>query len=552
MGVSVSFSGGGKHRSFDLTGVPTGEAATFLGNRKKKAIIPDNIRRAMHPQPIDPTVAEKEGKVKLNAFDMRPDTLDKKTMPGSAITTSMTGLCLEGEQNNPVVVGTKFYGSHNGGKGYFALPDVDPCDSAARVGSLGAGKEGADTSEAKEGSPFAYQVASRVVMETDDIGRKVLVEYDKDVEATALGRTSKVTGERKRIVGVISENKKDKPHPYEVRYDKGWMIWLPSKELLRYDSKFIDVAEDLSAKGGIHDKWWYSLAEILPDIGGRLYLNLEKGDSQSEGDSETLKASFSQAAEGEISLVIADVSHDPVTGKINIRATVASAICLGGGGGGTSKRRPNPFEVHFFEADASTDWDRGYAVWMEDLDHLACINGQYATIENVKYANVYDANTGYGNWYFLDDETLTFGQTLYLVLTPERGESEGPKARLQTTPGTDADSVSVAIATIDAIDVGGYLEPRDIWQHVTSAVIVSTGGGGGTTNVASETIVALGMDYVTDPSDEDYEDYPYAIRLKRGYLKNVNGELMVKEDRDLTQFIDTTPYTGEQPYVGDL
>lgn len=223
----------------------------------------------------------------------------------------------------------------------------------------------------------------------------------------------------------------------------------------------------------------------------------------------------------------------------------------GGGGGRTSKRRPNPFEVHLFDADASEPWDKGYAVWMEDLDHLASINGQYATIENIKYANVYDANTGYGSWYFLDNETLTFGQTLYLVLTPERSESEGPKARLQTKPGTDADSVSVAIATIDAANIGGELEPRDIWQHVTSAVIVSTGGGG-TTNIASETIVALGMDYVADASDEDYEDHPYAIRLKRGYLKNVNGELTVEEDRNLTQFIDTTPYTGEQPYVGDL
>jgi hypothetical protein len=229
----------------------------------------------------------------------------------------------------------------------------------------------------------------------------------------------------------------------------------------------------------------------------------------------------------------------------------SSLVHLGGDGGGTLKRRPNPFEVHLFDADASEPWDKGYAVWMEDLDHLASINGKYATIENIKYANVYDANTGYGSWYFLDDETLTFGQTLYLVLTPDRGESEGPKARLQTKPGTDADSVSVAIATIDAANIGGELEPRDIWQHVTSAVIVSTGGGG-TTDVASETIVALDMDCVTKPEDADYEKHKYAIRLKRGYLKNVNGELAVKEDSSLTLFIETTPYTGEQPYVGDL
>lgn len=224
----------------------------------------------------------------------------------------------------------------------------------------------------------------------------------------------------------------------------------------------------------------------------------------------------------------------------------------GGGGGGTSKRRPNPFEVHFFEADASTDWDRGYAVWMEDLDHLASINGQYATIENVRYADVYDENTGYGSWYFLDDETLTFGQTLYLVLTPASGESGESKARLQTSPSTEANTISIAIATIDASEQAGELYPGEIFQHVTSAVIVSTGGGG-TTDVESETIVALDMDYVTSDNDGgDFKDHPYAIRIRRGYLKNVNGKLTVEEDTGLKRFIDTTPYTGEQPYVGDL
>ena len=345
MGVSVSFSGGGKHRSFDLTGVPTGEAETFLGNRKKKAIIPDNIRRAMHPQPIDPTVAEKEGKVKLNAFDMRPDTLDKKTMPGSAVIASATGLCLEGEQTNPVVLGTKFYSSHNGKKGFHSISELDPSASPARVGVLGEGKEGADTAESQEGTPSAFQVSSRLVMETDDLGRKVLVEYDKDIETTPFGRFAKVTGERRRIVGIVSENKKDKPHPFEVRYDRGWMIWLPSEELLTYNNSAISITDNLLAKGGIHKDGWYKVDSILPKEGGSLYLNIEKGDSESEGDSETITASFADASGGDISILISETTLDPVTWRTEVRASVTSAIRLGGGSGETL----HPYKVRFSE-----------------------------------------------------------------------------------------------------------------------------------------------------------------------------------------------------------
>ena len=332
MGVSVSFSGGGKHRSFDLTGVPTGEAATFLGDRKKKAIIPDNIRRAMHPQPVDPTVAEKEGKVKLNAFDMRPDTLDKKTMPGSAVIASPTGLCLEGEQTNPVVLGTKFYSSHNGQKGFHSISELDPSDSSARVGVLGEGKEGADTAESQEGTPSAFQVASRSVMEIDDLGRKVLVEYDKDIETTPLGRFAKVTSERRRIVGIVSENKEDEPHPYEVRYSKGWMIWLPSDKLFCYNGVYADVANvsNLSAKGGVHQAGWYSLDNILPQGGGRLFLNVALVPTTG-GGLKPMPRLYKEAV-GDFPIVISDASYDANAGKVNIKSFVTSAIILNSGG----------------------------------------------------------------------------------------------------------------------------------------------------------------------------------------------------------------------------
>lgn len=220
MGVGINYRGVGGNRHFDLNGLPTGEAdALFKTPRRHKQLLPENFKKALHPMPTDPIAKENEGKVKLNAFDMRPDTLDKKTMPGSAVTASMSGLCLEGEQENPSVVGTKLYGSHGGKKGYHAFNDFDPPVEGGRVGALGAGGEGADNSIAKAGAPFAYQVSSRVVMETDDLGRQILVEYDKDVQNTALGRTHTVTGERRRIICVIDKTSTStKFHtPFEIQ-----------------------------------------------------------------------------------------------------------------------------------------------------------------------------------------------------------------------------------------------------------------------------------------------------------------------------------------------
>jgi hypothetical protein len=249
MGVGINYKGVGGNRHFDLNGVPTGEAdALFKTPRRHKQLLPENFKKALHPQPVDPIAKENEGKVKLNAFDMRPDTLDKKTMPGSAVRTSMSGLCLEGEQENPSVVGTKLYGSHGGKKGYHAFDEFDPPVEGGRVGVLGAGGKGADNSVAKAGAPFAYQVTSRVVMEIDDLGRQILVEYDKDVQNTALGRSHTVTGERRRIIGVIAARNEgvDILHPFKVIYDategyQGWIVYLPQGCLVKYGNSDIGL-----------------------------------------------------------------------------------------------------------------------------------------------------------------------------------------------------------------------------------------------------------------------------------------------------------------------
>lgn len=326
MGVSVSYKGVGGQRNFDLTGLPTGDAELLLGSRKKK-FVPENFRRALTPQPIDPTAEKEKGLVKLNESDMRPAPLDKKMMPGGAVVASPTGLCLEGEQQNPVVLGDKIYGSRGGRKGYYSVDEMDPPTPAAeRVGPLGVGGNGADDSVGKIGSPFAYQVAGRLNIEKNDNGDTVLVEYDKDVKTTALGRTSGVTGERRRVVGIFPSPEIRPPHPYEVRWaspvdvteeevevptlgaehwqeteNEGdgegegegdsleypttktrkntaitpkegfWMIWLPSDKLFYFYGWWIDVRKRLEPAEGYPDGW-YKLETLPKDEDGALYL----------------------------------------------------------------------------------------------------------------------------------------------------------------------------------------------------------------------------------------------------------------------------------------
>lgn len=230
----------------------------------------------------------------------------------------------------------------------------------------------------------------------------------------------------------------------------------------------------------------------------------------------------------------------------------SSLVSLGGEGGAKAECTPHPFEVRRFKADFTSDNPDGLFVWIPDEYDLVVINDNVVHLEGLDPAWKSD-----GRWRSVNG--LRFGKSLYLIISKTKdyfeSEEETYHAKLATTAvGTDGYVQTIRIAAVENLAEDGE-EPREqINQFVASAVFLYYGGegDGGTTDVASETIVALGMDYVAKPSDEDYEDHPYAIRLKRGYLKNVNGELTVEEDRSLTQFIDTTPYTGEQPYVSDL
>jgi hypothetical protein len=390
MGVGINYKGVGGNRHFDLNGVPTGEVdALFKTPRRHKQLLPENFKKALHPMPTDPIAKENEGKVKLNAFDMRPDTLDKKTMPGSAVTTSMSGLCLDGEQENPSVVGTKLYGSHGGKKGYHAFDDFDPPVEGGRVGVLGAGGEGADDSVAKAGAPFAYQVASRVVMETDDLGRQILVEYDKDVQDTALGRTHTVTGERRRIVGIINKKtgESDFLHPFKVIYDntkdyEGWLIYLP-KGCLKFYSSVLEEFEDvpveemvLSNNPKYKDSEWYQL-----NIGkvGLIGVCLVSDEAESEGGGESKIKGFKIVMEEPIFEVAKIISND-VTNGFKHEQYIFSSVFLNNY---TFKSSSSSFSPFYYSVKPKADSSTG-ELEKSIINNVFYFDGEEKTVEDFK------------------------------------------------------------------------------------------------------------------------------------------------------------------------
>jgi hypothetical protein len=280
---------------------------------------------ALRPKPIDPAAQDKEGKVKLNALDMRPGTLDKKLMPGSAVVASHSGLCLEGEQQNPSIIGTKLYGSKDGKKGYYGIDEIDPPETGARVGVLGEGGPQPDTSTAKMGEAFTFQVASRTAIEIDDLGRKILVEYDKDVQDTACGRTHTVTEERRRIVGIINDKGvADFDHPFKVEFDKDhseWIVYVPERALVKYSGSGtteVLLSSDADRASNGKDRWY-----VIPgaDV-GPVYLTLPRETSAPGWVGFTITANKTPSS----MLSIAEIVSSDTENNFRVSQRVYSAL----------------------------------------------------------------------------------------------------------------------------------------------------------------------------------------------------------------------------------
>ena len=225
MGVSVSYNGSGGRRSFNLDGVPTGDAAKTLGLAPKKHYVPDTLKKMLQmPAPQDPIEEAQKGKVKLNNLDANPGTLSEKVLPGGGVVAAQHGLCLRGEEQTPLVTGVQLFGSVNGSKKYHTIDEIDPKGQPHHVGAMFGDASPEENNEpVVENQPQSYQVAGRVVSEIDDIARLLkLYELDKDVSLTPWGRTVGVTKERRRLIcSIINSRESDSyPKPFDIEDGK--------------------------------------------------------------------------------------------------------------------------------------------------------------------------------------------------------------------------------------------------------------------------------------------------------------------------------------------
>jgi hypothetical protein len=148
------------------------------------------------------------------------------------------------------------------------------------------------------------------------------------------------------IPAPASKKQKDKPLPFEVRYDGtlddgagGWKIYLPTEHLVQFDGAYLDPLGDvtpiLDANGD--ETGWYSFDEItLQDD----HVWLVVSESSGSGSSGSYTASFANAEDQQAvaNICIAEVSYEAATQStpetITIKQSVVGAIVMSSGGGG--------------------------------------------------------------------------------------------------------------------------------------------------------------------------------------------------------------------------
>lgn len=513
MGVSVSYNGSGGRRSFNLDGVPTGDAAKTLGLPQKKHYVPDTFKKMLEmPAPTDPIEEAQKGKVKLNDLDASPGTLADKMLPGGGVVASPQGVCLRGEEQSPLVNGVQLYGSVNGSKKYHTIDEIDPRGQPHHVGA----KHGDDTPEPNNepvvaNQPQSYQVASRIVAERDDIaGLLKLYELDKDVSTSSFGRTVGVTAERRRMVCAIRLPRADDgdagPLPYEVRWDAelddgdgGWKIFLPTSHLLAYDGSYVTPTGVTAMSDG-----WYSLDDVQRSS-THVWLVLSVVDltgvctaefSPTQGQSVT-GTTVHNICVAEISYTAPAAAGDQPT--VVVKQSLVGALHLESG----RKLSPEPFDYHVTKDGETTSYE------VDGGDFF--FDGESKSVDGIKI-------TGSGD------------ETVYLVctgtkVTPEDASEEESyewEFELATEPGEaeDEDGKVINVKLYDFTDGVVTTDYRE------TNLPVSSGG------IQYRKVHGDGVSIDWQPADEEEEPGDSALEVK-GFSEAEDGSAPYKSDDEI-------------------
>ena len=195
----------------------------------------------------------------------------------------------------------------------------------------------------------------------------------------------------------------------------------------------------------------------------------------------------------------------------------------------------HPYEVRW----AKTESDEGFwMIWLPS-DKLFYFYGWW-----IDFRKRLEPAEGYPDgWYKLENIPKDEDGALYLCSKRYPKNEKEPEVVFAPDPSemTDLDFYIRICNTV--VDKKQNL--HRVKQFVTSTVVATHSQGGSALEIGENDIVAISLDYVTSESDKDWAYHKYALRLKRGRLKIEDGLLSVKEDSDLTLFVDTVPLSDE-------
>ena len=193
---------------------------------------------------------------------------------------------------------------------------------------------------------------------------------------------------------------------------------------------------------------------------------------------------------------------------------------------------PAPFTVRWSQSE--DNGSGAWVIWLPDLAKLVQLDGAYLTLTGVTAAA--KLPTG---WYTINDDDGEATEVYCNVHKPIFLGSPSANISIDADTATTGESViPVLVARMTTSTAGAKL----VKQFVDSALILAGGGGGG--EMPASGVVVMSVDYVTDYTDPDFEDYPFNIRARRGNLTTVNGAHTVVEDPNLKQFIETIPLSS--------
>ena len=209
MGISVSYTGGGRQSAFSIDGVPASGSVedgilgaapahpTSLFSGLADAI---PMRRApsLPQMPDFPAMADDadKGKVKMGEGDF-PDFLERKVAPNGSIAVQGNQLQLKGDES--CGGGHKMYGSVGGNRGFFTFQQYDPGGGGMMLSGGGDTADGSNTRLDGNTGGATVRIGGRTYIFTDVTDPKkpaiVVKQFWRLAQITPNGRIISISQE---------------------------------------------------------------------------------------------------------------------------------------------------------------------------------------------------------------------------------------------------------------------------------------------------------------------------------------------------------------------